>query len=375
LKQNPGDSCCGKGKKLRILVVDDSAFMRRVIGDIIEAQADMELAGIARNGEEAIQKIEKIAPDLVTMDLEMPLLDGISTLKKIMSKNPLPVIIVSSHSLQGSESTLEALNAGAVDFVPKPAQSRTGETLEELKKTLPLKIRAAANARLEIINQRKIAATFKEEAYTTPTNEKPTNKKSTKDLKLIVAIGASTGGPKAVEEVLRKLPADLPAAIMITQHMPSGFTKSFAHRLDLSTPFRVVEAQSGGYLQHGDVFIAPGNYHLILGKDERLELHQGERLHHVRPAFDIMLESLVYSTYGIIAVILTGMGKDGSLSTVKLKKHKRLSRVIVQDPSTAVVRGMPEAVIATGCHDLVAPLSKIPGEIVQYVKELQKEIG
>jgi len=359
-----------KRDKLRVLVVDDSAFMRRIIGDIIASQPDMELAGIARHGEEALKKREKIAPDLLTMDLDMPFLDGMSTLKRLMAQNPVPVIIVSSHTREGSESTLEALSAGAVDFVPKPTQRGSGEALEELKKTLPMKIRAAATARLDIVAENELAATsgFRTDVWM------PTVEKDSRKNRLVLAIGASTGGPRAIEETLGKLPPHLPAAIMVTQHMPSGFTKSFAGRLNMTSPFKVKEAQSGDQLKQGEVFIAPGNYHLIWDVQDKLALHQGERVHHVRPAFDVMLESLVASSYGVIAVVLTGMGKDGSLATVKLKKQKEFARVIVQEPATSIVRGMPEAVIKTGCQDQVVPLSEISREIVNAAEELQKEM-
>ncbi len=361
----------GKTKQhIRVLVVDDSAFMRKIIGDIVEQHPEMELAGTARNGEEALRKREKIDPDIMTMDLEMPRLDGISSLKQLMAKNPLPVIIVSSHTFEGSEITLEALNAGAVDFVPKPTGLKSGETLEELKKTLPLKIKAAATARLDIVSHRETAKVTREKEQI-PAAQKEAKQE---EAKVVVAMGASTGGPRALEEVLNKLPASLPAAVMITQHMPSGFTSSFARRLDAASPFRVKEAVNGDKLYEGRVYVAPGNYHLVLDKNGRTLLDRGERVHHVRPAFDVMLESLIDSPYEVVAVVLTGMGKDGSLSTRKLKKQKSLSCVIVQDPATAVVKGMPEAVISSGSSDIIAPLSGISSEIVQWARKLKEGI-
>lgn len=360
-KRNQKDS-----SSIRVMVVDDSAFMRRVIGDIVQHSPGMELVGTARNGEDAMRKMEVLQPHILTMDLEMPVMDGISTLKRLMEEKPLPVIIVSSHSFEGSESTMEALQLGAVDFVPKPARVHSGETLEELRKTLPLKIKAAVTARLDMVSRKEA-----EEVKGSRGSEGPPSFQH--EPRVVVAMGASTGGPRALEEILSMLPANLPAAVMITQHMPSGFTSSFARRLDTATPLYVKEAVEGDRLYQGKVYLAQGNYHLVTDKGGYLSLNQGERVHHVRPSFDVMLESLIHTSYAVVAVVLTGMGKDGSIFTKELKARKRLSCVIVQDPSTAIVRGMPEAVISTGCQDVVAPLSSVSREIVHWSRKLNEE--
>ncbi|NLI69835.1 MAG: chemotaxis response regulator protein-glutamate methylesterase [Firmicutes bacterium] len=348
-----------KTKKIRVLVVDDSALMRKIISDIVCKQDDMELAGTAYDGENALKKIKLLSPDVVTMDLEMPKLDGISTLKTIMARDPLPVIIISSYTQRGSEKTMEALIHGAVDFVAKPLTG-IGDTIEELKKVLPAKIRGASGARLYSGRLRYPGAI-------------PRKKRGDKqEAEVVVAIGASTGGPRAIEEILKELPADLPAATLITQHMPAGFTASLAQRLDRISNLAVKEAQEGDLLLEGEVLIAPGGFHLKV-KDRKIVIDSGCKVNHVRPAVDVMFESLVWLPLPVVAVVLTGMGHDGKKGVQLLKNNKKEKVIVMaQDPLTSVVKGMPEAVIKTGHCDSIEQLSAMSTQIVNQVYSLKR---
>lgn len=348
-----------KTKKIRILVVDDSALMRKIISDIVLAQEDMELAGTAYNGEDALGKIKSLSPDVVTLDLEMPKLDGISTLRTIMAGDPLPVIIISSYTQRGSEKTMEALNHGAVDFVAKPLTG-TVDTIEELRKVLPGKIRGASGARLYPGRISYPGAI-------------PGKKRGDgKEAEVVVAIGASTGGPRAIEEILKELPADLPAATIITQHMPAGFTASLAQRLDRISNLRVKEAQEGDLLLEGKALIAPGGFHLKV-RNGKVVIDSGCKVNHVQPAVDVMLESLVRLPLPVVAVILTGMGHDGKKGVQLLKSNKEETVIVMaQDPLTAVVKGMPEAVIKTGHCDYIEQLSAMSRQIVNQVHSLKR---
>ena len=347
--------------KIRVLVADDAALMRRIIGDIIQSEEDLELVGTAFNGEDALGKIKLYKPDVVTLDLEMPKLDGISTLQRIMSEDPIPVIVISSYTQQGSDKTMEALSCGAVDFVAKPLSGRREETLGKLREVLPEKIRTASVARLQILQKR----------------ERPKVDKAVSEPKLfpqkesgfIVAIGASTGGPRALDEILRSLPADIPAGVLITQHMPAGFTASLAERLNRISPLTVREAKNGDVVLDGVALIAPGGYHLKV-VNKKIVLDEGVKVNHVRPAVDVMIESMAGSSYGIVAVILTGMGKDGVSGVKALKAKNKETVVLVQDPQTAVVKGMPEAVIKAGFSDFVVPLSDVSKEVLACLQRI-----
>ncbi len=349
-------------KRIRILVVDDSALMRRIISDIVQAQNDMELVGTAYNGEDALRKIKRLSPDVVTMDLEMPKLDGISTLKIIMAEDPLPVIIISSYTQRGSEKTMEALAHGAVDFVAKPLTG-TDDTIEALRKVLPDKIRGAFGARLY--------SGLRKHPFRRVLPEEKTSGEQEADI--VVAIGASTGGPRALEDILKEFPADFPAATIITQHMPAGFTASLAKRLDRISNLKVKEAEEGDRLLEGEALIAPGGFHLKV-IDKKIVIDSSPKVNHVRPAIDVMLESLVCLPVPVIAVILTGMGRDGKKGVQYLKSNKKETVVVMaQDPHTSVVKGMPEAVINTGHCDSIEQLSAMPAQIINWVQKLKNE--
>ncbi|NLL21331.1 MAG: chemotaxis response regulator protein-glutamate methylesterase [Firmicutes bacterium] len=354
-------------RKVKVLIVDDSAYMRLFLGDIIAGSRGLELVATARDGEDALLKIKRYKPDVVTLDVEMPRLNGVETLKRIMQENPLPVIMVSSYTRKGSEITVEALALGAVDFVAKPSRF-TDDFTREFKRELPLKITHAARAHLD-----------HERPFTVPV-EKSSPSLQRKDVtplpslsplhtvRFVVAIGASTGGPRALEMVLKGLPADLPAAAFITQHMPPGFTRSLAERLDKVCPIKVKEAVHGEDIVESRVYLAPGGYHLLAEKKGIVSLSEAAPVNHVRPSVDVMMESLV-EAYGssVVGVILTGMGRDGSDGMAMIKEKG--GRTIVQDPATAVIPGMPEAVIRRGLADKIVPLNQIAKTIDLFLRQ------
>ncbi len=349
-------------KKVRVLIVEDSAFMRRIISDIIREHSELELVGTARDGLDGLEKIKTIKPDVVTMDIDMPRLNGLETLSRVMKEFPLPVIMISTHTKAGSESTLKALDAGAVDFISKPSIGSPEETLEELKNYLPQKIIAAASAKVALMPVDKPA----------PVKglvKKDISKSRLETAKIIVAIGASTGGPKALEAVFSALPANLPAAVLLSQHMPPGFTLSFSQRLDLLSPIKVKEAEEGDALFTGQALVAPGGFHMIL-KNGLVHLDTGPKVNYVRPSIDVMLESLADCSQKVLVVIMTGMGKDGAAGAALLKMKKKDTILLAQDPKTALIPSMPDALIKSAPCDFQAPLTRLAAEIDRCVKIL-----
>ncbi|NLM42274.1 MAG: chemotaxis response regulator protein-glutamate methylesterase [Firmicutes bacterium] len=345
---------------IRVLVVDDSAFMRKLIVEIINAQPDLEVVGYARNGEDALKKLSRLRVDVVTLDVEMPVMDGLETLKRIMSENPLPVVMLSSRTRKGSETTIQALSLGAVDFVSKPAGSAAPE-LGSIADELVDKIRCAAMAQLPA-KKRDPAATPKRPLPTLPPVPSGAASK-------IVIIGSSTGGPKAIEEVFAHIPANLPAGIVVVQHMPKEFTHSFAERLNTLFPFPVKEAEHGDLVENGKALIAPGDYHLVITPERRVALNQDDRVMFLRPAIDVTMESLP-AVYGknIVGVILTGMGRDGAKGMAKIKEAGGVT--IAQDKATSTIYSMPKAVADEGNADYILPLDKIGGVITDLVSAL-----
>ncbi len=355
-------------KTVRVLIVEDSAFMRRIINDIISETPDLEVVATAKDGVDALKKIKDYKPDVLTMDLEMPRMDGIETVRHIMAENPLPVIMLSSHTKVGSESTLKALDAGAVDFISKPSRNLSGsfeDSVEELKNVLPQKIIAASTAKVDLIAPQKTVVHDGAKKYALRTGRKET-------AGVIVAIGASTGGPKALEILFKNLSPDLPAAVMLSQHMPPGFTLSFAQRLDLFSPLKVKEAEQGDALLKGQALVAPGGYHLVL-HNKTVALDSGPRVNYVRPSIDVMLESLVDCEHSVVVVIMTGMGKDGAAGTKVLKQKKKDTVVIIQDPSTALIPSMPSALQKDGLSDIQLPVERIAAEIERHTRLFSKQ--
>ncbi|SDL73571.1 protein-glutamate methylesterase/protein-glutamine glutaminase [Sediminibacillus halophilus] len=346
-------------KPIRVLVVDDSAFMRKMISDILNSDPRLQVTGTARNGLDALDKLEDIAVDVITLDIEMPILDGISTLKRVMEKQPLPVVMLSSLTTRGADSTLEAMSLGAVDFIAKPSGSISLD-INNVKDEIIDKVYHAAGVKL---NDRK----NNEFAGRTVTPQ-PIQLPKQHPVKKIVAIGTSTGGPKALHEVLTRLPGNFPAPIVIVQHMPPNFTKSLANRLDSLAQLHIKEAENGEVLQNGTAYIAPGGYHLRVRQIGRtLAAHVTEEvpLKGHRPSVDILFESLAKQTlFQTISVVMTGMGADGSAGIVKMKKAAADTVVIAESETSSVVYGMPQAAVKTGCVDMVEELQNISNAII-----------
>lgn len=349
-------------KKIEVLVVDDSAYMRKVISNLLQSDENIIVVDTARDGLDALDKIKQWKPDVVTLDVEMPKLDGLSALERIMRECPTAVVMLSSLTQEGSDTTIKALTMGAVDFVPKPSGAISID-IHKVKEDLVTKIKVAAKASLTNLRSFN-AATSSVVASEIPVVQRGVN--LTMAPQKLVVIGSSTGGPNALQQVIPRLPGNLPAAVLVVQHMPPGFTASLANRLNESSPLEVCEAKEGDLVQTGKVYIAPGAYHMVLRSKTIIGLNQDPPVHSVRPAVDVTLESAV-NYYGpkLVGVILTGMGYDGSKGMAALKKAG--GKTVVQDEATCVVYGMPRVVVEMGKADKVLPIQKIADEIVSML--------
>lgn len=345
---------------VRVLVVDDSAFMRKVITDLLQSDPQIAVAGVARDGREGVEKTLELQPDVVTLDIEMPRLNGFEALQEIMSLRPTPVVMVSSYTQEGADATIRALALGAVDFVAKPSGS-ISLNMHVVRDELVAKVKAAARAtpryRRHLPPPRPVRREPRPPAA--GTGALPHR---------LVVIGCSTGGPAALHQIIPRLPGDLPAGVLVVQHMPPGFTRSLAERLDELSAIAVKEAEAGDRVEAGRVLVAPGGYHMTVGKDGRIVLNQDPPLHGVRPAVDKTFASTV-PIWGerMVGVILTGMGYDGGQGMLALKKQG--GRTIVEDASTCVVYGMPRVVVELGAADYILPLPEIPDAITRLVRE------
>jgi len=323
-------------KAIRVLVVDDSALMRKLIPQMLAADESIDVVGTAMDGTFCLKKIEELKPNVVTLDLEMPGMNGIDTLKEIMRHQPVPVIVFSSHSTEGASVTMKALGLGAFDFVPKPkdAKAHMAETARELI----AKVKAAAECKLR--PRMLPGAPLKPEKLPAPSGSP--NK--------VVAIGVSTGGPQALELVLSQLPGDFPGAITVVQHMPDGFTDMFARRLDEICPLRVKEAQSGDVLQPGRVLICPGSRHMKVKRlplGDIVVLSDEPRVNGHRPSVEVLFRSVADEFKAqAVGVLMTGMGDDGAEGLGVIKREGGMT--IAQNEETCVVYGMPKAAIERG---------------------------
>jgi two-component system, chemotaxis family, protein-glutamate methylesterase/glutaminase len=364
-------------KKINVLVVDDSAFMRKLITDFLEEDDRLQVIGTARNGQDALKKTEELHPDVMTLDVEMPVMNGIETLEYIMKTNPIPVVMLSSTTYEGAYNTVLAMQYGAIDFVAKPSGAISLD-LHKVKEQLIEKVILASKANLH---------TFEiDERPTFPQNTRLLSDKnnrielcssngnnavSVKQAKSIVCIGTSTGGPKALQEVLTRLPKGLGVPILIVQHMPPGFTKSLASRLNSLSDLNVKEAEDGEILQKDTVYIAPGGYHMIVrkvGTALRAHLDKSEPRKGHRPSVDVLFESISQlKDYKKIAVILTGMGTDGT-EGLKALKSVGNTFAIAESEETSIVYGMPKSAIGASLVDEVQPLAFISNTISQYLQ-------
>ena len=378
-------------EKVRVIVVDDSAFMRKAISDMIESCADFEVIAKFRDGRELVEKVDKFNPDLITLDVHMRDLDGLATLKELkkMGKN-YPVIMLSSATTEGSELTLECLDNGAITFITKPSGSisldidKVKERLIDEIKGITSNIRVnksnihmrqiTSNKESEIENKikdRRVNAQLSQRKEIN-NSEKPSpminNKVIPKNKKIdAVVIGASTGGPKALQQVLTKLPANLNVPVFVVQHMPEGFTKVFAERLNKVCNLNVTEAEDGMSINRNTIYIAKGGSHMIIDSSIRVSLNKEPSIWGVRPAVDKLFES-ASKVYGgnLLSVVLTGMGKDGAEGSKRIKDCGGIT--ISEDKSTCTIYGMPKAAYETGKIDLVLPLDQICNKITEIVK-------
>ena len=345
--------------RVRVLVVDDSALMRKLIPVILERDPDIEVIGTAMDGAFALRKIAELQPDVVTLDLEMPRMDGIETLRMIMRSAPIPVIVVSTHSKEGAYSTFKALALGAIDFVAKPRDAAAGH-LDPIAYELIEKIKVAKRAS----GSKKI---LKLEAEP----PKPVKRKTSVVVppNRIVAIGISTGGPNALQYLLSQIPADLPVSFVVVQHMPEGFTDMFARRLDECCGLEVQEAKSGDLLIAGRVLICPGNRHMMvrrMPRGEMVVLSDTPPINGHRPSVDVLFHS-VAQEFGLTAVgiLMTGMGEDGAEGLGAIKAAGGMT--IAQSEDTCVVSGMPRAAILKGYAQKILPLDQLGAFLVsQY---------
>lgn len=335
-------------ERIRVLVVDDSALMRKLIPAILARDSSIEVVGTAMDGAFALKKIEELRPDVVTLDLEMPRMDGLEMLRLIMRRAPLPIILFSTHSKKGGYATLKALALGAVDFLAKPKDAAAGH-LEEIADQLIAKIKVAKRAA-----KRKLPpVTVKEELPKLVKGSRPALAP-----RRVIAVGISTGGPNALQYVLSQIPSDFLSAIVVVQHMPEGFTEMFAKRLDECCPLEVQEARSGDLLLSGRVLICPGNRHMMVRRMPRgdmVVLSDGPPVNGHRPSADVLFHSVAQEfSLMSVGVLMTGMGEDGAEGLGAIKAAGGMT--IAQSEDTCVVSGMPRAAILKGYANKVIPL-------------------
>lgn len=340
-----------------VLVVDDSALMRKIISNTIVQDGHFNVIGTACSGEVALEKIRKHKPDIITLDITLPGIDGIAVLKRIMKEFPIPVIVVSSHAAKDSVVTLRALEAGAVDFVVKPKNINFKVNYLDFKEEIIKKLKEAGKSNPQgfVVHRKKLIHKFSSK------------------VKKILLIGASTGGPSTLHKLFSELPGELPFPILVVQHMPKDFTKTFADRLNKVADFEVKEAEDGELLKDNVAYLCPGDYHMLVKCDEDtsenyITLTKTAKVNNVRPSYDVLLESAA-PLFGrnIVMVILTGMGKDGFSGAKLIKKEGGL--IIAESEESCVVYGMPKAVIEDNLADLVVNLELMPVSIIQKIED------
>lgn len=349
-------------RKVKVIVVDDSAFMRKMISDMIEENEAMEVVATARNGQELITKLEKYDVDIITLDVEMPIMDGLSTLKEMKARNINKKVIMVS-AVTNSKLTLECLQEGAVDFILKPSGSISLD-IDKIKLDLINKIITISSLNNKTIEKKSSKFSLNKELV--KNNIKSIGTRSNGTYKAIV-IAASTGGPKAVHSVVDLLPEDINVPIFIVQHMPQGFTKAFADRLNRNCKLKVKEAVNEDIIEKNNIYIAPGGYHMEIASKERIILTKEPTLWGVRPAADKLFKSAakVYKDK-LISVVLTGMGRDGAEGTVEVKAFNGYT--ISQDEESCVIYGMPKITFQTGAVDEVLSLNDIGNRLAQLVR-------
>jgi len=344
--------------KIRVLIVDDSAVVRKILTQSLESENDIEVVGTAPDPYVAREKIVKLNPDVVTLDVEMPRMDGITFLKKLMRYYPVPVIIVSSLTEKGGDLALEAIRSGAVEVIAKPSGSYS---IGDMSVQIADKIRAASRVNVRRKSQNNISSQSPVGTLTMKTLAQTTRK--------IVAIGASTGGTEAIRYLMKKIPANCPG-IVIVQHMPAKFTKSYADSLNLQSALSIKEACDGDPVTPGTALVAPGNFHLLASRSGAryfARVKNGPMVHHQRPAVDVLFKTVAsHAGANAVGVILTGMGADGAEGLLEMRNAG--ARTIAQDENSCVVFGMPKEAIKKGAAEFVLPLDKIAEKIIELVQ-------
>jgi two-component system chemotaxis response regulator CheB len=340
--------------KIRVLIVDDSAIVRKIFSEELSRYPDIEIIGTAPDPYVARDKIVSLKPDVITLDIEMPRMDGITFLKKLMRYFPLPTIVVSSLTTKGGKLTLEAMDSGAVDVIAKPGAAYT---VGDMSAQLAEKIRGAARAKVVKSDGGGVNNTIQQpmKALAQTSNK-------------VIAVGASTGGTEALKVLLTQMPPNSPGMVIV-QHMPANFTTAFAERLNGICQISVREARDGDRLSNGLALIAPGNYHMLLrrsGAVYYVEVKTGPMVHHQRPAVDVLFKSTAqYAGANAIGVILTGMGADGAAGLLAMKNMG--AQTVAQDEETCVVFGMPKEAIKAGAVDKILPIDQIAAQVIRMV--------
>lgn len=367
-------------KRYKVLVVDDSVFMRKIISDMISEHADFQVFGTAKNGREGVELAKKLKPDVITMDVEMPEMNGLEALKAIMSEAPAPVIMLSSLTREGAEETIQALELGAVDFVRKPSGPISLD-LFKVKEMLFEKLEIAVRSNIQKNRRFPSAAAPPVPSPATPEPERkqlpsagmPAAFAKSPGFGHMIAIGTSTGGPRALQQVLCRLPKDIPASIVVVQHMPPNFTQSLALRLDAASQIKVVEGKDGMILETGTAYIAPGGYHMTVHRNGssgfKLRTTKEEPRRGHRPSVDTLFESLIpYKDIKRHVVLMTGMGSDGAKGMQMLKRYGA-ETTIAESEETCVVYGMPRSAAELGCVDYVIPVHEIADKLVNVMRK------
>lgn len=352
-------------RKIKVLIVDDSAIVRKMLAEALASEPDLEVVGTAPDPFIARDKIQSLRPDVLTLDIEMPRMDGLTFLKKLMRYHPLPIIVISSLGQASSRIALEALQCGAVEVLAKPGGPYS---VGELKHDLPRKVRAAAHARITRVAGQPLAPAVA--VPLPPRRSEPVAWECMQSAfapggSAVIAIGASTGGTEAIRQVLMGMPESSPG-IVIVQHIPPVFSTAFANRLNDVCRIRVQEAADGDRVKAGLALVAPGNFHMTLvkrGAEYRVSVHDGDRVCYQRPSVDVLFASVAEAAgANAVGAILTGMGADGAEGLLKMKRAG--ARTVAQNEASCVVFGMPREAIRLGAADHVLPLEKIAGELI-----------